>query len=59
MKPTSMNDLISTTSVRAYNAGIEAERQRVVKILKALPLQFSNNDYVLRAVAKALSEVKQ
>jgi hypothetical protein len=59
MQSTSMNELISTTSSRAYNAGIEAERQRVIKILKSLPPQFSNNDYVLRAVAKALSEVKQ
>lgn len=59
MQPIIMSDLISTTSIRAYNSGINAERNRVIKILKALPIEFSNNDHVLRAVAKALSQIKQ
>lgn len=59
MQPIIMSDLISTTSIRAYNSGINAERSRIIKILKALPIEFSNNDHVLRAVAKALSQIKQ
>lgn len=45
MQPIIMSDLISTTSIRAYNSGINAERSRIIKILKALPIEFSNNDH--------------
>lgn len=58
MQPTSLNELIARTSKLAYSSGVEEERRRAIRILKSLPKQFSGNDYVLRAVAKAIAELK-
>lgn len=59
MEQSSLNYLIERSSKLAYNSGVEAERQRIIKVLRSLPKEFSNNDYVLRAVAKAIAEIKE
>lgn len=58
MESSSLNELISRSSKIAYEAGRTAEQNRAIKILKSLPKEFSQNDYVLRAVAKAIAELK-
>jgi hypothetical protein len=40
-------------------SGRALENERIVKILEQLPSQFSNNNHVSRAVARALSEITQ
>jgi len=58
-----INELIATSSVHAFNSGVLSgralENERIVKILEQLPSQFSNNNHVSRAVARALSEITQ
>lgn len=54
MENSSMNDLIARSSMIAYNSGRQSERDRVIAILRSLPPQFRHNDYVMRAVAKAI-----
>lgn len=58
MDITSLNELIARSSKIAYEAGVESQRQKTMTLLKSLPKEFSNNDYVVRAVAKALAELR-
>ena len=58
MDTTSLNELIARSSKIAFEAGVESQKQKTITLLKSLPKEFSNNDYVLRAVAKALAELK-
>lgn len=58
MDTSSLNELIDRTSKMAYNSGIDEERRRTILILKSLPQEFSHNDFVMRAVAKAIAEIK-
>lgn len=54
MENTSMNELIARSSMIAYHQGRDAEKERIIKILKSLPKEFRHNDYVTRAIAKAV-----
>lgn len=58
MENSSLHELISRSSKIAFEAGKTAEKNRAIRILKSLPKEFSHNDYVLRAVAKAIAELK-
>jgi len=58
MDISSLNELIARTSKIAFEAGMESQKQKTITLLKSLPKEFSNNDYVLRAVAKALAELR-
>jgi hypothetical protein len=42
----------------AYNSGVDEERRRTIAILKTLPQEFNHNDFVMRAVAKAIAEIR-
>ena len=59
----SINELIATSSVHAFNSGVQSgralEQERIVKIVERLPSQFSHNNHVSRAVALALSEIAE
>jgi len=57
MEPSSMTELIARSSQLAYESGKDAERRRAIRILKALPKQFSDNAHVLRAVQRAIQEL--
>ena len=52
-----MNELIARSSQLAYESGKDAERRRAIRILRALPKQFSDNGHVLRAVQRAIQEL--
>jgi hypothetical protein len=58
MDISSLNELIARSSKIAYEAGVESQRQKTITLLKSLPKEFRNNDYVVRAVAKALAELR-
>lgn len=58
MDTTSLNELIARSSKIAYEAGVEAQKQKTITLLKSLPKEFNNNDYVLRVIAKALAELR-
>lgn len=53
-----LNDLIYRNSKISFEQGRMAEQQRVIGILKSLPPLFHHNDFVLRAIAKAIVEIK-
>jgi hypothetical protein len=59
METSSLHELIARTGKLAYHAGIDSEQERAIKILRALPKEFNHNDYVLRAVAKAIAQLKE
>lgn len=52
-----MTELIARSSRLAYESGKDAERRRAIRILSALPAEFSDNGHVLRAVQKAIREL--
>lgn len=54
-----INDLIHRSSQLSYNAGVEAERRRVRKILEGLPAEFSHNGYTIRTVRTALKRIEE
>ena len=56
-KVSDINDLIAINARNAFAQGAKTERKRIVQILKSLPKEFSHNDYVLRVIAKAVSEI--
>lgn len=58
MDTTSLNELIARSSKIAYEAGVEAQKRKTITLLKSLPKEFNNNDYVLRVIAKALAELR-
>lgn len=59
MDNTILSEVITRTTKLAYNAGVDKERSRIVAILKTMPQQFNHNDFVMRAVAKAIAEIKE
>lgn len=58
MTTSSLNELIDRSSKMAYNSGVDEERRRTIAILKTLPQEFNHNDFVMRAVAKAIAEIR-
>lgn len=54
-----INDLIARSGQISYESGINSERRRIIKILEALPAEFSHNGYAIRTVRTAIKRIEE